>query len=90
MIVGLGPALFSQPLDLVVVALFAFLVLGSTLIPAQDQGAILAGHCRVGHIGRTHSKADVGRGRVVSQSPRAQTRLKAGGQVDLIVSGAHR
>ena len=58
-------------------------------LQATARRAILAGRCRVGYIRRLYS-ANVQRGRVISQSPSAGTRMTTGGQVNLLVSRGHR
>jgi hypothetical protein len=56
---------------------------------AAARHAILAHHCGVGHVRLSYS-ARVKRGRVISQRPRAGTRLKKGGRVDLVASRGRR
>lgn len=61
-------------------------VKGQTL--ARAAAAIRTGHCRLGAVRGTFSR--VPRGRVVTQSPKAGTRLVAGGRVALVVSKGKR
>jgi len=56
---------------------------------AAAEREIRAGHCQVGRIRLAYS-ARLARGRVISQRPRAGTRLKNGGRVDLVVSRGPR
>jgi hypothetical protein len=57
-------------------------VTGKTLSAAK--AAIRAGHCRPGKISRVYSSLK--KGRVLSQNPRAGTRLRAGTAVALTIS----
>jgi uncharacterized delta-60 repeat protein len=61
-------------------------VKGQTLRAAR--GHIRKAHCGTGTISRRYSK--VTRGRVVSQRPRANRRLRSGAKVDLVVSKGRR
>jgi hypothetical protein len=56
---------------------------------AAAKRAIRARHCRVGHVRRAYS-ARVRLGRVLLQQPRAGTRMKNAGKVDLTVSRGRR
>jgi PASTA domain/Divergent InlB B-repeat domain len=51
---------------------------------AAARSALAAARCRAGRVTATRSRAR--KGHVVRQSPRAGTRLRAGGKVDLVVS----
>ncbi|HET8653835.1 MAG TPA: PASTA domain-containing protein [Gaiellaceae bacterium] len=56
---------------------------GKTL--PQARRALAADHCRLAAVTRAYSD-DVRRGRVVSQRPRAGTRLRNGGRVSVVIS----
>ena len=58
-------------------------VRGKTLPVASRR--VKAAHCRVGKVKRAHSKT-FAKGRVISEKPRATTRLALGGKVNLVVS----
>jgi beta-lactam-binding protein with PASTA domain len=58
-------------------------VKGKTLADAKR--AIAKAHCRVGNI-RTKGSKRIKRGRAISQSPKAGTRLPNRGRINLVVS----
>jgi len=49
---------------------------------AAARARIRRGHCSVGRVRRAHSRRV---GRVIAQKPRAGTRLRRGGRVNLVV-----